>query len=1079
MILENSFIRGLTYPNLSDSNFRVPTKTDFFHQIIPDSIIIHGKITSVQGIPLAGTKISIYGTNKSVITNSDGHYQIKFWDRNSKLLIEHSGYESRIIAIKKKIAINISLQEEILDLKEVLITGYQNIRPEKSTGSFSKLNGSDITEQRLSSLNAILNGRVAGYQNGQIRGSGSIMADAPPLYVIDGFPLINQRYNETLYLVNDVPNLNLEDIENITILKDAAASSIYGAKAANGVVVITTKKAKSRSTQISYTSNLTVTPYKIYTGNLTNSAEIIDLEREWALRNPNLKGSGAAAYATSLLENAVFTNNGREIILEGFAGRISETEVNKQLNQLSSQNYKYYDDISRYAKRDEYFIQHNLSLGTANETNSFNGSLTYKSNIYDNIFSDDQSIGINLKNSVQINRWLSLDLGTYNSYFRSSSQTYSLFNPGFTYQPYDHLVNDDGTKYISYAESRYDAAWIETIKDYGLPQLDIIPLDELGMNLIEGKKFLTRTHAKFNIKFNSAFNYSVMFQYEYSQDNSRQLLDSDSYDVRELLNRNTIIFPSNEILYNIPKGDILASDNQVSNAYNFRQQINYNKTFNKLNALSFIAGMEINHNKLQYNSSKLYGWDSETLTSAPVNQTELGSSTLPKIREFLNRMVSLYSTGNYSFNDRYLLSGSLRWDRSNLWGEDERKKHAPSWSVGAGWNIDKESFFNFSFINAMKIRGSYGTAGNPVEGASSYMSASYSSNPNIGGLQGMLTNRPNPGLSAEITSTINLGLDFSILKNRIRGTLEMYNKIAEKLLTNSTGVPTEGWGNSYVWFNNGKMTNKGIELTLDGTILKNNTFSWDVKILYAYNKNKVKYVNSESPLAFIQIQNPQSFPRIGKDLNSIYAYRWAGLSNTGIPQVYDSSGNVVTSAPDDLLSVENYGTTVPPHSGSFHMQLNYKNFSLSSLFIFESGHRIKNYMIPMLTSTNSPNIDYTITKISPINKDIVNRWKQPGDEFKTNVPRVIYEYESEDSFASRNLYQNSNINIFDASNLKLSNVSLTYQIPKTLAKKAKLENMKLNLNIENVFTVAKNSQVKYLLNGFQSPSIVLGINLNI
>ena len=275
------------------------------------------------------------------------------------------------------------------------------------------------------------------------------------------------------------------------------------------------------------------------------------------------------------------------------------------------------------------------------------------------------------------------------------------------------------------------------------------------------------------------------------------------------------------------------------------------------------------------------------------------------------------------------------------------------------------------------------------------------------------------------------------------------------------------------------MTNNGIELSLTGTILKYEFLTWNLGILYAHNRNRINYVNTEAPSSFYQIYNSNMFPRAGEDLNSIYAYKWAGLNNKGMPQVYDGDGKAVSTDPDDLLAVHAYGSKVPIHSGSFHTQLTYKNFSLSALFIFELGHKIKNTNVPIIDVAYSSPIDSYISDISAVNKDIVNSWRNPGDEYKTNVPRLTYGYEPDFNINSRYIYYNSSLNIINASNVRLSNLSLAYQMPYSLIKKIKIQDIRFNLNVENVFTAAENSQAKYLLNGFQSPSLVLGVNINL
>lgn len=1053
------------------------------------AFVVKGKVTDEKGMPLPGAAVADNGSGNGVTTDLNGEYEISAVSSATTLAYSYVGFVRQEIKVAGRSLINVTLIQSNQELGEVLVTGYQKISSERATGSFSNLKSKDFKEQRLSSLDKILEGRIVGYQGGKIRGTTSMTGLTTPLYVIDGFPVENTKLTPYADIEENLPNLNLEDIENITVLKDAAASSIYGARAANGVVVITTKKAKAGKTTISYSSNLTVTPYRNYTGNLTDSADIIGLEKGWAAGNPDLQGTNSASYAQSLLDNAVFTSQGMQTLLNGYAGNISQTEMNNSLNGLGAQGYKYYDDVARYAKRDQYFTQHNISLGKATETNSFNASLTYKGNQFEDVYTDNKSVGLNLKNSTQVNSWLSIDLGTYLNYGKGNTQSYNAFFPEFKYQPYNQLVNNDGSHFTSTAASRYSNFTLQSMQNYGLYNMDITPMDEFRRNLTESKYFQNRTYAKFNVKFSKVFAYNAMFQYEYGVDRDSQLRDKNSYSVRNQVN-GLVTIANNKAVYNLPYGDIIKETNQTSNAYNFRQQLNFDQIFNGKHDVSAIAGMEIRHTKQEFDNSTRYGYDAQTLSFTPINQIDLlkvygsvfggylSQSEFSLEKELQNRYVSLYSTGGYTFDKRYSVTGSIRMDRSNLWGTNNKYQNKPTWSTGAAWNIDKESFFEASWVNALKLRASYGIGGNIAKDSAPYLTAYYSSNPNVGGIEGSVSSRPNPELSWEKTTTTNIGLDFAFFQNRLSGTFDVYNKKGEDLLASSQGIPTEGWGYSTYKINNGEMTNKGIEVSLRGTIVRTPSFSWDAAVLYAYNKNKVDYVNVVAPVYFLQLDYPQSFPRVGTNFNSVYGYKWAGLSSTGLPQVYDASGTAVKYNPGQLDAIKDYGSTVPTHSGSFHTSAAYKNFSLSALFIYELGHKIRNTFLPMLSNNYSGAMGGYIADISIVNKNIANRWMQPGDEGFTDVPRVVYEYDPEFSSDSRTIYSYADVNILDASNVRLSNISLSYQMPSALIEKVKLQDIRFNCNVENVFTLAKSRDAKYLIGGFQSPNIVFGVNVN-
>lgn len=443
-----------------------------------------------------------------------------------------------------------------------------------------------------------------------------------------------------------------------------------------------------------------------------------------------------------------------------------------------------------------------------------------------------------------------------------------------------------------------------------------------------------------------------------------------------------------------------------------------------------------------------------------------------------DRFISFYGNAAYTYDDKYMATGSIRWDRSNLWGTNSKYQKKPIWSVGAGWNIDRESFFKVPWINRLKLRFSYGIGGNIAKNAAPYMTAGYSQNNNVNATQGYISGRPNPDLRWEKTTTTNIGLDFSLLKNRLSGSIEYYNKMGTDLLANTMGVPTEGFGYNTYMINNGKMRNRGVEVTLNGNIVHSRDFDLNAMATYSYNKNKVTYVNVKAPVYYLQLDYPQAYPVVGNPYSSVYAYRWAGLSDKGLPQVYDADGNATIDNPYDLNAIVYAGTTEPTTNASLNLSLRYKSLDLSCLWVYRGGHKMRNTDLPMLGSSWNSTLYSYVTTLGPVNSGISNRWKQAGDEKTTNVPRVLFSENPDYNSESYSLYSYADINIIDASSLRLANISLSYHFPQKWLQKVCLSNAKLQFNVENVCTIAKSKAAKYMLGGYVAPNYVWGLSFD-
>ena len=632
---------------------------------------------------------------------------------------------------------------------------------------------------------------------------------------------------------------------------------------------------------------------------------------------------------------------------------------------------------------------------------------------------------------------------------------------------------------------RYSESQMLTLKDYyNNYDLSINPYDELGMGLTKKKDLSARTYARLNIKLADWINLTTQFQYEAGEYKTNRFREKEMFESRDMFLCYAVPkFDANKtIVWNLPQGNIFKQATNSTRAYNFRSQLDIHKTHSGVHDITALFGFEMRQNKINYSDNTLYNYDPDLLTHTMVDAAALknvggywrrgtwSDTDIAKVYELTNRYVSIYGNIAYTFDDRYSITGSLRWDRTNLFATSSKYQDKPIWSVGAAWRIDKEKFFNVDKINMLKLRASYGIGGNIAKTAAPYLTVKYQSNNNVGGTQGSILSRPNPDLRWEKTTTTNIGIDFAAFNNRLNGSFEYYFKKGTDLLCQTNGVAWEGFGTGITncVINNGRMDNRGFEISLRGTIYADRDWSWSVNGVLGYNKNEVKHVNITAPTLQNLIANPTGYPRVGVPLQSIYAYHWAGLDENGIPCIYDKSGELVKrknmNDPEEVYSA---GSLVPICSGSIGTNLRFRDFEFSAMMLYACGHKMRNGLIPYMSGGV-----YWGTA------GMANRWQKPGDENTTNVPRYLPWEHTDYNQYDGDFYEYADINVLDASNWRLRNISLSYSIPRPICRKAYMSNVRVMIGMENVLTIAKSKEAKYLLGGYNRPNYTFGINVN-
>lgn len=990
--------------------------------------VITGLVTDENGEGLVGVNVVIRQTKTGTITDMDGHFSLKA-NPGDILDFTFIGMEDKTVKITSNTKkLNITMPTSSMALDDVVVTGYQTLSKERASGSFATVSSKDMEGKLQTSLIDRLEGTVAGmtsYRGLQIRGVSTINGTQTPLYVVDGVP-----YEGTIAAINP------SEVTNVTVLKDAAAASIYGARAANGVIVITTKNGTSGSTKVSYNGNIRFTPiYDTDYQNLMNSAEFVDFQQTLFNINPGTQpGEG------------YYMNEVRQLLFNHKNGKLSDDELNSQLDIYRHRDRKD-QAMKTFVRTPAVTHQHNLSLTGGSEKYNYALSLNYLKELPYDKNTDSDRLGFNLKNTLRFTKWFQTDINILGSIYRQDKKN--------GHSGVGDISNSSKASYLVYwDEAGNELPWyqqksqgeIDRLIGVGLVDETYYPLQEVGRRQSTTKDNYLNINANLKFIISKDLTFNLIFSKDFGNTHVKTLSDKDSYTVRNMINDAAQITDKG-IVYNIPAGGQIQESRSDKNAYTVRAQVNYNKQIADKHQFSIIAGGERRAIKTTGTSMSKVGYDDNSLSFKLIDENLLASKitgTQSLTGTFTyggssgfsyneNRYVSFYGNASYTFNERASLTGSIRIDQSNLFGTDPKYQYRPLWSIGGQYTILKNKF---GWIDRLAARMTYGINGNIPKTTGPFLTIQNSGiNQWTGDYSSSIANPANSGLRWEKTGVYNVAIDFNLFKNRLNGSIEYYDKKTSDLLHNKTMDPTLGWGSIMV--NYGKMYNRGVEITLKSLNIATKDFSWNTVLNFSYNKNKLTELEETKTDAIYYISGPQL--RVGKPMNGLYSVRWAGLDEAGAPQAYKANGEIVKSfanlTTDDLVYS---GSSTPPYAASLSNRFSYKNFSLSILFTYYGGNVMRgmfgNYLINTGYSTNQ-------------DKLTGNFWQKPGDE---NDPSKAPALKMNASTNIQNLWKAADRHIQKGDFLKLNEISLGYTLPTSLLKKTFIKGMRCMLQITDI-----------------------------
>ena len=1077
-----------------------------------------GRVLDTDGSPVIGAGLVCIEKNTAgTTTDLDGNFSITLPAGAKTVKFSSVGMKELVYQLipGRTENVRIIMEWENTELDQVVVTGYAQTSVKRITGSVAVLNSEKFEAKAISSVDALMQGEVAGVSikslSGQpgtqakitIRGSNNITGSSAPLWVVDGVPLQSESpalSSEQLatggfdnIFVNGIGNINPNDIESITILKDAAAAAIYGSRAANGVIVVTTKKGEAGKMRISYNNTFSWSFKPERSLNLMNSSEKLSWEDElW-------NEFSAAKYAASLTDNTVIYP------VVGIVGQIraglgdfasmkgDKAAQDKYIESLRNVDTNWYNLLFR----NSFSQGHHLSLSGGSGKSTYYVALGLNDEDGMLIHNDYRRYNVNAKMTLTPTDWARIDVGM-EAARQESKMPYSTVDPfyyAFFSNPYERAYNADG----SYAA---DNTWFTLGYYNGRGAEQVMPKN--GFNIIRELDSNYSKTANTNGTFRAQTDFRIieplhfvgLVSYSYSNNSTDKVIDKYSYSAfRDRLGSDD---RSQTNLY----GNI--SQNRTNrNSYVARGHFSFNKTFAETHTVNLLAGAELRGSGSNTIFTKRYNYDPKTgTTSLPQisgPQDEWLSEVEKLNGEYFSktRYASFYASADYYLGKSIVLNASFRTDGSSNFGSN--KQFNPTWSAGAAWHIGEEAWMKKALpaLSHATLRAAYGFTGDVNTSTShllviQYLQQQYRYFGDETFNLGTIPSAPNPDLGWEKTQDAKAGLDFGLWKDRLTLNTEYYYRLSTDVVTSSPVQSTTGF--THVYFNAADIMNSGIELTLNGKIIQTKDWGLSAAVNFAYNYNKVLKYN---PVSKSGITSKDRYVE-GYPTGAIFSGKYAGIaSDTGLYQ-FELRPDATISTATDLNKPDNYryflGTTIAPYTGGFNLSASWRQLRLSISGVYSFGCKTyENFRYPASYSNASHSGVSTETVQSQfsdlygnhlnVEKDRTNRWTATHTT-GVKYPRIYDYFDGKYNFASYNPMDSSIIDAVYLKNnsyLRIKSIILTYSLPGAAVKKMRMRGLSFNVSLNNFFTFTKYDGMDPEIPGATYPttrSVSAGMNID-
>lgn len=1011
---------------------------------------------------LVGAVVSSGGLN--CVTGLDGRYGMDVADTAQNIRVAYMGYKVQTVKLKPGVEeYDIRLKTDNKQLGEVVVTGYQKVDRRKLTAAVTTVEISEEKTGAVTNIDQALNGQVAGLSSVvssgapgapvriRIRGTSTINGVQDPLWVLDGLPLEGNDIPsiDDLKDIDDIYQTSIagispSDIESVTVLKDAAATAIYGARAANGVIVITTKRGKEGANRVNFSAKFTFDPKTdISRLNLLNSDEKVDLELDLLASNYTFrKSKGAVAQILAGYgETDAYIKGGWDAL---------SLDSRNDIDALRSINTDWNDILFRSVFNQEY----NLSLSGGSSVAHYYTSFGYTDEQGNVTGVGNRRFNMNIKGDYQFGEAFKVGASVFASNRRQDS--YSTDYNGFTNPVYySRLANPYFEPYDDEGNYNYDT----NVQGKEDSELEFNIFEERANSRNRRDDWQLMAIADAELKLGRHVRVTSQFGFQHDSYNLSKYDGENTYAMRKEKLFATYYYADGQRTF-LPDGGRNRTTSSQSNQWTWKTMAEYENTFGGIHQLELMLGNELRHTETSSVYSAAYGYDDRTLTSQPVifpSETSASSYPLHRETNTENAYVSWFANGSYTLLYRYTFGASVRFDGSDMFGVAKEYRYLPLYSVSGLWRIDREPFMkNVSWLDEAALRASYGLQGNIDKNTSPYLIGTFDKVTILpGNVETVISTEtaPNPSLRWEKTSNVNVGFNVSAFDRAVSLDVNWYFRRGTDLIGQQMLPLESGFSSSSI--NWAQMENDGWEIAIGTRNISRKNFTWTTNLNIGINHNKV--------ISETVAENATYPSREGYPVGAIFAYRTAGLDDQGYPLFINADGEKVSAT--EFLKLSAYGASMltaaeqrglysymgssdPVVSGGFINNFTFKNWQLGMIWTFNLGMKVR--VQPSYSPTSYDRGMNT-------NRDILNRWTE--DNTDTMFPTLMTSGNKDRSreyiqYSEYNLYQMLDIWVRDCSYARLTSLRLAYNLPDKLISRLHMKSASLSFEARNLCVIS-------------------------